>query len=123
MNEFLERLAKAIEDAGQDRIYGLYDYSMYPGDSPPHQVRDEKTGKVLLFASNHNEAYDYWKKLSREYIVKAVLKAMREPTEVMIADGEAILFEHLPEAKDWTMTLMKEAFQAMIDAAMQDEKV
>jgi len=52
--------------------------------------------------------------------IKAALKAAREPTEVMIKEGEATLFEHLPDARDWALTLMKEAWQSMIDAALQE---
>lgn len=58
---------------------------------------------------------DAWRKMA-----KAAIEAMREPTDEMIAAGEAEFFEHLPEARDWTLSYTKTAYEAMIDAALKD---
>lgn len=49
-------------------------------------------------------------------VVRALLTALREPSEEIIAAGECCLFEHMPEARDWTLRATKDAWQAMIDS-------
>lgn len=51
--------------------------------------------------------------------VMTVLNAAREPTEAMLEAGEANLFEHLPESKEWTLIYMRDAYQDMIDEALK----
>lgn len=49
----------------------------------------------------------------------AVLAAMEEPTEAMVAAAEACFFEHMPEARDWTVTMARQALRAAILAARE----
>lgn len=73
--EVVARIARAIAEAGQHRPYGLYDYSGYPGESPPHVVRDERTGERLLITGDRDKAEEYWRKLSQEYVAHAAIAA------------------------------------------------
>lgn len=83
-NEMIERVARAIEVALHQRPYGLYDYRAYPGDAPPHQVRDEKDGKLVFLSCDADKAHDVWSKLTKEYVARAAIAAMREPIGAML---------------------------------------
>jgi len=50
---------------------------------------------------------------------RKALRAAREPTEEMVQAAEAEFFEHMPEARDWSLTMAKEAYQAAIDEALK----
>lgn len=50
-------------------------------------------------------------------VVDAVLTRLEQPTPGMIAQAEACMFEHMPDSRDWTLTMAKEAIVAAIRAA------
>ncbi len=50
---------------------------------------------------------------------RAVIQAMREPTEAMIRAGEGEIFEHRANADDWALQATKEGWEAMIDEALR----
>jgi hypothetical protein len=82
----LERMARAIEDATNNRPFGLYDYSSYPGSEPPHVVRDEtKNGKIVFRSNTPVPAQLEHERLTRNHIARAALMAIREPTDDMLA--------------------------------------
>jgi hypothetical protein len=84
----LERMARAIEDATNNRPFGLYDYSSYPGSEPPHVVRDETNGGKIVFRSNTPvPAQLEHERLTRNHIARAALMAIREPSQGMIERG------------------------------------
>jgi len=61
---------------------------------------------------------------SRDEAIKAAraaIEAMREPTDGMVKAMEENLFEHLPDARDWTITLAKEGWQSAVDAALNEK--
>lgn len=76
----LETVSDAIADALKVRAYGLYDYTNYPGDKPPHVVRDElaKPGEQVEIArySHRDEALEHYEKLCREYTARSALAAI-----------------------------------------------
>jgi len=84
MDSMIERVARAIAGANAERAYGLYDYSGYPGDAPPHVVRHERTNEVLLRTNDRDEAQALYDRLTAEHPAIAAIKAMREPTAEML---------------------------------------
>lgn len=68
----------------------------------------ERVAKAIKFSKNEVD------------MAISVIKAMREPTERMIIEGEKELFEHMPEAKDWSLSYTKEAYQSMIDSIINE---
>jgi len=55
----------------------------------------------------------------RRRLSRAAIAAMREPTPDMVRQGEMQMFEHMAEARDWTVKATLDAWQAMIDAALK----
>lgn len=108
----IEKVARAIAECGNYRPYGLYDYSSYDGDSPPHQVKNEKTREVLLKSWNREAAESEWIRLNQAYVAKAAIAAMREPSEGMLKAfyGDVPVDQWLGD--DW---------RDMIDAALKEE--
>ncbi len=51
-------------------------------------------------------------------MARAAIKAMREPTDRMVAEGEETIFEDRPHAEEWQIGATREGYQAMIDAAL-----
>jgi hypothetical protein len=72
----LDVVGAAIEKAQSQKPYGLYDYSNYPGEAPPHVVRDERTGRRLLTTWDPEEARSLFEELKRFYVADAAIKAM-----------------------------------------------
>jgi hypothetical protein len=80
MNEkqMLDRVGLAIERASNVRAFGLYDYSIYPGEAPPHVVRNEQTGERVMATWDRDEARTKYEECRRHYIATAAIKAMDE---------------------------------------------
>lgn len=76
MKSMLETVGTAIQDAQSDRPYGLYDYSSYPGEDPPHVVKDERTRKEVYRSEDGDVARLIYERLCREYIADVAIKAM-----------------------------------------------
>jgi len=72
----LEIVGAAIETAAKVRAFGLYDYSSYPGDAPPHVVRNELTGERVLATWDEKEARAEYEARCRHYVADAAIKAM-----------------------------------------------
>ena len=53
-------------------------------------------------------------------LADAAVAAMREPTDAMVKQGEMAAYEYRADPADWTLKLTKDAWQAMIDAALKD---
>lgn len=109
MTEILDRVGSAIEHASKERPYGLYDYSNYPGDRPPHVVMYEKNGASVFRSRDAAEARSVYERLCREYIAGAAIEAMREPTTTMIVAAYGHNAGHGEIAEIW---------RAAIDAAL-----
>jgi hypothetical protein len=85
----LDLIADAIEAArcpGREGPYGLYDYSLYPGDGPPHAVRDFRDprspdfGAVVYRSPSGEDAAEMFETLTRRHIAAAALRAARKAT-------------------------------------------
>lgn len=109
----LDTIADAIEKAqcpDRQGPYGLFDYSRYPGDSPPRVVRDFRypglpTFGHQVFSSHHEDkAAAEFERLTRRHIaaaaVVAVLNALQDagmhivplaaPEDAVIAGCQAL---------------------------------
>jgi len=53
-------------------------------------------------------------------LARAAIAAMREPTAGMVKAGEQEFFEYRAQAEDWTLAETKNAWSAMIDAALAE---
>ena len=76
----IERVGDAIESASKVRAFGLYDYSRYPGEGPPHVVRNELTGERVMATWDEGEARAKYERCKRDFIAKAAMDAMRPPS-------------------------------------------
>lgn len=91
-DELIETMARAITIAHRERPFGLYDYSKYPDPnaSPPHVVRNERTGDSIFRSYDGGEAEKVFKELTERHVATAALTAIeaagyavvpREPTD------------------------------------------
>jgi hypothetical protein len=112
----IERAARALAESLKRRPYGGYDYGYneaFYGPAPEagrYVVRCEKTDKIVHQTNDeaaHNAAYDL---LTNTYHARAVLIAVREPDEYMMALGSSYTACDDEAAKD--------CWQAMINAAL-----
>lgn len=87
MNEMVDRLIQALDKALEQRVYGLYDYSSYPGNAPPHVVVYEFTNETIFRSNDRNEAQSKYDELRKSWVIKTLIHAMREPTEEMLEAG------------------------------------
>jgi hypothetical protein len=78
MTNDLDAIGTAIEDASSDRVVGLYDYSNYPGEAPPHVVRDERTGERILATWDAAEAEALFFKKRREHLALVAIEAIQK---------------------------------------------
>lgn len=76
MISMLEKVGLAVEKAYKTRSFGLYDYSNYPGDAPPHVVRNELTGERVMATWDSDEALAKYEECCRHYVADAAIKAM-----------------------------------------------
>lgn len=74
----LETIADAIVEAQKPRVYGLYNYSSYPGIEPPHVVRYEPTNEIVDSFETPEPARELYEKLAREHVAKDVLHAFTD---------------------------------------------
>lgn len=76
--ELIETMARAITVAHGERPFGLYDYSKYPGPkaSPPHVVRNERTGEGVFRSYNGDEAEKVFKELTERHVATAAIAAI-----------------------------------------------
>ena len=109
----VERVARAARDAARDRAFGLYDYSSYPGDAPPHVVKNDRTGATVFRSNYRREAEDRYDKEVLGYIGGTIIEAMREPTATMKDEIIQLACEFchgdISEVELWS---------AMVDAAL-----
>lgn len=116
----IEKMVRAIEECGQHRLYGFYDYSSYNGTMPPHVVKNEKTREELFRSFNREKAEEYWRNITQTYVAKAAILAMREPSEGMkkfeAASGD--IFDW--DCKRYHCGGHKFAIEAYIDAALKE---
>jgi hypothetical protein len=56
-----------------------------------------------------------------EGMARAAIAAEREPTEAMVTGGEVAMFEWRPKPESWTLDMTREAWRAMIDAALKSD--
>lgn len=83
-----ELLAAAIETAscpGREGPYGLYDYSEYPGETPPYVVRDFRVrgpghGDAVFSSHDRAEADAVYDRLTREHVARAAIEAFLSAT-------------------------------------------
>lgn len=54
-------------------------------------------------------------------LARAAIKAMRMPTDAMVRQGEMHCYEHEGQADDWSLKAMREGWEAMIDAALNEQ--
>lgn len=96
-NALIETMARAYDDAScphREGPYGLYDYSKYPGKSPPHVVRDfrdlssEKYGAFAASYEDRDSAEAEYKRLTKQHIYGSILSALEAHLK---ASGYAIL--------------------------------
>lgn len=83
----IEKIGKAIAKASRElhMVYGLFDYSSYGKISKPHVVRDfTKIYQNIGEFDTSEEAQAFYRKICEEYVVKAAVKAMREPSDEMM---------------------------------------
>ena len=71
---------------------------------------------VRLGLTAHDEPQDVCDELN----ARAAIAAMREPTDAMVKQGEMAAYEYRADPADWTLKLTKDAWRAMIDAALKD---
>lgn len=72
--ELIEVAAQAYDAAGEG--YDLFDYTAYPGDEPPHVVRD-KSGQEVYRSHDAVAALREFERLSREHAFGAVVDAVK----------------------------------------------
>lgn len=80
----VERVGRAISDAldvPHNETYGSYDYSSYPGDTPPYVIKAPGQREVIFRTNDKSEADDLWAKLEKERIAKAALNALADGLE------------------------------------------
>jgi hypothetical protein len=112
MTEMVERVARAIcwrsikQHVNND---GVVDHTGCPSGLMCAELRKCLENPDLLRLST------YWAS------ARAVIAAMREPTEAMVIEGEAHFFEHASEADDWALRATRNAYRAMIDAALAEQ--
>jgi len=105
-----ERMARVIADAQTHRPYELFDYSAYPGQRPPHVVRDRTSDSVVFRSADAAEAVREYERLTNVYAATAILRAMQDPTEGMVDAAHDAL------AGDGDVGTV---YQAMIQAALE----
>jgi hypothetical protein len=98
----IDKVAKAIFDAEFD--FDDIIISPWPDDESIFSIAEMRTS-------------DDFRRVAR-----AAIAAMREPTRRMLNDGEATCFEHRATAEDWSLSITKETWQAMINAALAEAK-
>jgi hypothetical protein len=118
----LERAARALCESLNKRPYGGYDYGHnedFYGPAPKsgrYVIRCKKTDKIVHQTNDeaaHDAAYDL---LTNIYHARAVLMAIREPSEAMLDVAHATFepYEGFDPPEDiWPL---------MIDAALEDNK-
>ena len=110
-------ITKAEEIAG-GRFY-VFDYSSYPGDKPPHVVRED--GRAIFRTDNPESAQAVYRAAVRHFIARAAIEAMREPSEEMVDEGESNIEERC-EGPVWYdrggTNPLYDAYQVMIDVAL-----
>lgn len=74
----IERVGDAIADALNATPYGLYDYSSYKGDAPPHVVRYEPTGLAVFRSSSREKAEAEWIRLNRVFVARAAVASITD---------------------------------------------
>jgi hypothetical protein len=116
----LDYLGLVIADAATTRAYGLYDYSSYPGEAPPHVVRNEITREEVFRSHDAEAALREYQRLSRVHTAKAVLTAMRRPSEEMCEAGARYYHDNWREGHAKDDTSMPLIWEAMIDELLHE---
>jgi hypothetical protein len=80
-SELEKIVGDAIAEALDTRAFGLYDYSAYPGEDPPHVVRDERTGEAVFRSLAPEPAEAKYIELSRTFVARAALTAAAQVRE------------------------------------------
>lgn len=88
MDWLLERIGAAAEKAALRCDIGLYDYSRYPGNEPPHVVIDEGTGARILRTWDPAAARREYQRQTRMRIGAAIVKAIQESVLLPAAQQE-----------------------------------
>lgn len=71
-------VAKAIAKADAHRHYGCYDYSSYPGDAPPHVIRDEDAGREVWRSGDEKATDAEYRRLTEEWVALKALEAIHD---------------------------------------------
>lgn len=116
MSDLVERVAKAIEDA--QLLWSIRLTRLVDGEST-YELRYDGCEKALEFSS-HDEALEHLTAVKRRVAARAAIAAMREPSEAMVSESEAAIFEYTAEPRDWTLQAAKDGWQAGIDAALSE---
>lgn len=83
--EMLDAVSQAIEAAycpDREGPYGLYNYTNYKGEAPPHQVRDfrelggQTYGFTVFGSYTQDDALDVYNRLTRDHIAIAAINAV-----------------------------------------------
>jgi len=73
-------------------------------------------GRLTEIAYYRDEAKDTW--LGSEALVRAILTELREPSDALLAIGEAATFEWMAEPRDYTIDATRDGWKAVIDAIL-----
>jgi hypothetical protein len=76
----------------------------------------ERVARAIMSHINHDPDYDNCMEAAR-----AAVETLLEPSEEMVKAAEQEIFEHMPEARDWTLLCAKDAVQAAIGAILSEK--
>lgn len=113
MTGVLEKMARVIADASEERPYELFDYSRYPevpGGVKAHVARNRRGG-IVFESDDRTEAASVFDRLTRAHVARAALQAIREPDDAIVEAGWADAYEEDARA----------TFTAMIDAILAEQ--
>lgn len=98
--------AKVIEPVAQ-AIFDAVPYAGSPGRPIPEKVKPYYNEMAVAAITAHKAAL-----AEAGYVIVPM-----EPTTEMVAAAERNFFEHMPDAREWTMTHAKDALRDGIAAA------
>lgn len=118
----VEKVAEVIAKACEVRSFGCYDFSKYPGSEPPHQVKGELASNSNVYFSYNTakEAKDKYDELTKNFIARAAIEAMRVPSEEMTNAGGEKSLRYLGADEALGHEGVLDTYQSMIDAALKE---
>lgn len=118
MTTMLERVADAIKKAQKVKAYGLYTYVAYPGavSIVVDELRPLAKDNEVFRSTDRDAAEAVYEKLSKEYVARQVIEAMRDPTAAMSSSWQR-------DTPDWVDEVLADPdhpWRCMIDAALDE---